>query len=127
MLFALLLGVAQLAARPPVEAPADGLARPELRSPPYYAVILRSAPPCSLGATELASAQADFPAREVFSTDFECAPEANETFTGVRSGLDFIAAYAGRERREATRVLNDVRRRVPDAYLRRMRTLVVAP
>ena len=113
--------------RPPVVGPADGVPRPELRSEPYYAVILKSGPACSLGAREIARAQALFPTREVFSTDFECAPERNETFTGVAPEHDFLALFAGRDRATAERVLHDAKRRFPDANLRRLQTVEVAP
>lgn len=111
--------------------PAGAAARAEARSEPFFAVILRSGPRCSLPERERAAAQALFPRRKVFSQRFECGddPENNVTYTHVNAAAGFLAVFAGRTRAQADAVLAAVRAsgRFPGANLRRMQVVFVYP
>jgi hypothetical protein len=111
--------------------PAGGAARAEDRSAPFYAVILRSGPRCTVGEPERLAAQARFPGRKVFATRFECddGVENNVTYTGVDSRYGFLAVYAGGTRAQADAALALVRAtgRFPGANLRRMQVVRVHP
>ena len=111
--------------------PADGVARAEYKSAPFYAVILKSAPRCSLPEQERLEAQALFPANKVFSTRFQCDDnvEENIDYTNVDRRFGFIAVYAGVEAGEGERFLEKVRAtgRFPGANLRRMQAVLVYP
>ena len=111
--------------------PAGGAARAEDRSAPFYAVVLRSGPRCSVGERERLATQALFPRRKVFATRFECGGDAenNVTYTGVDARYGFLAVYAGGTRAEADAVLASVRaaNRFPGANLRLMRVVRVHP
>ena len=111
--------------------PAGGAARAEDRSAPFYAVVLRSGPRCSVGERERRAAQALFPRRKVFATRFECEGDAenNVTYTGVDARYGFLAVYAGGTRAQADTALARVRAtgRFPGANLRRMRVVRVHP
>src|ERR1043165_3180608 len=75
--------------------PKDGVARDEVRSPPFWAVILRTADPCTIQDKERAAAQALFPRNKVFHTRFECDGdvENNVTYTNVNAKFGFLAVY----------------------------------
>ncbi|HEX2091148.1 MAG TPA: hypothetical protein VHG28_02055 [Longimicrobiaceae bacterium] len=109
--------------------PRDGAARAESRSEPFYAVILRSGPRCSVAERERLAAQALFPRHKVFATRFECDGDGENdvTYTGVDARYGFLAVYAGTTRAAAERVLAGVRAggRFPGANLRRMRAVRV--
>ena len=109
--------------------PADGAARAEDRSAPFYAVILRTAGRCAVGERERLAAQALFPGRKVFATRWECDGdvENNVTYTGVDARYGFLAVYAGESRAQADTALARVRAtgRFPGANLRRMRVVQV--
>jgi len=114
--------------------PRDSVARAEFRSEPFYAVILRSAPRCSIRERERAAAQALFPGRKVFSQRFECDidqsaddQESGITYSNVAERTAFLAVYAGATREQAARVLASARRHYPDAFIRRMQVVVVYP
>ena len=111
--------------------PADGTAREENRSAPFYAVVLRTAPRCSLDERERLAAQALFPDRKVFATRFECEGdvENNLTYTGVDARRGFLAVYAGETRAQAVEVLARVRAtgRFPCTSVRRMSVVRVHP
>ena len=111
--------------------PRDGVARAEVRSDLYYAVILRSARPCAIPERDRAAAQALFPGQKVFSHRFECDDdvENNVTYTGVNRSAGFLAVYAGRNRQQASAMLARVARtgRFPGANLRRMQVVFVFP
>jgi len=110
---------------------ADGKARGEELSAPFLAVILKSAPPCTLGEPERGEAQAVFPRKKVFVLRFECDGDAenNVTYTNVDPRHAFVAVYAGRTREEAEETLAVARLtgRYPDANLRRMQVRFVSP
>lgn len=111
--------------------PADGAARAEDRSAPFYAVILRSGPRCAVGERERAAAQARFPGRKVFATRFECGGDVENdvTYAGVDPRRGFLAVYAGTARAAADSVLAGVRAMgsYPGADLRRMQVVRVRP
>jgi len=111
--------------------PRGGTARAEARSDTFYAVILRSAPACSIPEDDRAATQALFPGRKVFSQRFECDGEVenNVTYTNVSPGRAFLALYAGSTREQGAAILATVERngRFPGANLRRMRVVYVYP
>jgi hypothetical protein len=111
--------------------PADGAARAEDRSAPFYAVILRTAGRCAVGERERLAAQAAFPGRKVFATRWECDGdvENNVTYTGVDVRYGFLAVYAGESRALADAALARVKAtgRFPGANLRRMQVVRVHP
>jgi hypothetical protein len=111
--------------------PMGGVARAEARSDSFYAVILRSAPSCSIPERDRLAAQRLFPARKVFSQRFECDYDAenNVSYTGVNAARAFLAVYAGATRGEAAATLSAVTRtrRFPGANLRRMQAVYVYP
>jgi hypothetical protein len=111
--------------------PRGGVARAEARSDSFYAVILRSAPRCSIPERDRVAAQRLFPARKVFSQRFECDDdeENNVSYTGVNASRAFLAVHAGATRREAAATLSAVARtgRFPGANLRRMQVVYSYP
>jgi hypothetical protein len=118
----------------PFVLPRDSTARDEFRSEPFYAVILRSAPDCSIPERDRRAAQALFPGRKVFSQRFECTvdqaaddEESGVTYTNVARKTAFLAVYAGATRAQALNVLAAARRRFPSANLRRMQVVLVYP
>jgi hypothetical protein len=113
----------------PFELPNDGVARAEIRSERFYAVLLSSPAPCSVTEEQRLAVQAQFPARKVFAMRFDCEEEELITYTNVRAGVGFIAVYAGRTAAEAKSFLAEVLEggRFPGANLRRMQVVLVAP
>lgn len=111
--------------------PKDGVARAEFRSQPFFAVILKTAPRCSVAEAERLQVQAMFPSNKVFATRFECEDSIEEhvTYTDVDPKWGFLAAYAGATAAEADRFLAKVRQsgRFPGANLRKMRAVLAYP
>jgi len=111
--------------------PKDGVARPEVKSPFFYAVILRTAERCAIKEAEQREVQALFPRNKVFHTRFECDddPENNVTYTNVKDKFAFLAVYAGDEREAAEAFLGQVKAmaRFTGANLRRMQAVFVSP
>lgn len=110
--------------------PSKVLARAEDRSTGFYAIILKTAAPCSILEGERQSAQTLFPRNKVFLSRFECEPEDNITYSTIdHSKHGILAVYAGRTKREAGIFLTRVHRtgRFPDAYMRRMAVVRVYP
>ncbi len=111
--------------------PKDGVARAEFRSQPFFAVILKTAPRCSLKENERRQVQALFPSNKVFFTRFGCedALEEHITYTNVDPKHGFLAAYAGATAAEADGFLARVRQsgRFPGANVRKMRAVLVYP
>jgi hypothetical protein len=109
----------------------DGKPRPDHRSAPFYAVLLRTAERCSIKEAERDEVQQFFPRNKVFHTRFECEDdlENNVTYTNVDEKLAFLAVYAGEERGAAERLLAEIRAsgRFPGANLRRMQVVRVSP
>lgn len=111
--------------------PRDGVARPEFRSRPFYAVILRSGGRCTVPERERLAVQAAFPRAKVFATRFECGGDVENavTYEGVDARYGFLAVYAGETWAQADSALARVRAagRFPGANLRRMRAVLVYP
>jgi hypothetical protein len=111
--------------------PGDGVASAEALSDSFYAVILRSAPPCSIRERDRVAAQRLFPGRKVFSQRFECDDdvENNVSYRGVNPSRAFLAVYAGATRQQAAATLSAVTRthRFPSANLRRMQAVYNYP
>jgi hypothetical protein len=113
------------------ETPKDEIARTEYRSEPFYAVILKTVPACSVTEAERTATQALWPGHKVFATRFGCDdnPEENITYTNVNAKVGFIAVYAGTTSAEANRLLAAVKAtgRFPGANIRRMQAVLVYP
>ena len=113
------------------ETPQDGVARDEFRSAPFYAVILKSAPPCSVKEKERAEIQALFPSNKVFAPLTSCDqdPEDTISYTNVNPKAGFIAVYAGESLEQAQQFLASVKQsgRFPGANLRRMQAVLGYP
>jgi len=111
--------------------PRDAAARADDRSEPFFAVILRSGPRCSIAEEQRRAAQLLFPRNKVFSQRFECDGdvENNITYTSVSASAAFLALHAGSTRAAADAALARVRatRRFPGANLRRMQVVRVHP
>jgi len=109
------------------ELPRDGIARPEWRSEPFFAVILKSAPRCKVTEEERREAQALFTGRKVFASRFACDDdmENNVSYTNTDAKRAFLAVYAGEDRAAAEEMLARVKAmdRFPGANLRRMQVV----
>ena len=108
--------------------PTDGKPRGEVKSAPFYAVILRTVERCRLDEKERLAAQALFPRNKAFATRFECDDdvENNVTYTGVDAKHGFLAVYAGETQPAARAFLAEVKRtgKFPGANLRKMQVVV---
>jgi hypothetical protein len=110
--------------------PADGVAKAEERSQPFFAVIVVSAARCSIPDAERVRIQALFPARKVFSARFECDGdvENNVKYTNVAGNAAFVAVHAGATRAEAEAVLAQAKAKgFAGANVRRMQAVFVHP
>lgn len=111
--------------------PTDGVARPEFRSEPFYAIILKTVPACRVTEEERLAVQALLPGQKVFSTRFGCddSPEENITYTNVNAKVGFLAVYAGTTPAQAGQLLAKVKTtgRFPGANIRRMQVVLVYP
>ena len=107
----------------------NGVARAEEKSEWFYAVLLRSAPACSITESQRLVTQAAFPRRKVFSSRFQCDDdvENNVRYEGTNESVTFLAVYAGRTLPTARAFVNESRmsRRYPGANIRRMRVVRV--
>lgn len=97
----------------------------------FYAVILRSAPKCSIAEDERIEVQGLFPRNKVFAMRFECDDdvENNITYRGVDDSVGFVAVFAGRTLPAAKNFLRTVQTtgRFPGANVRKMQVVAVAP
>lgn len=111
--------------------PRDEVARAEVRSDSFFAVILRSGARCSITEADRAPVQAGFPDRKVFAERAMCEDdvENNVAYTGVSDSVSFLAVFAGRDRPAADSALAEVQRsgRFPGANLRRMQVVFMIP
>jgi hypothetical protein len=111
--------------------PRDETARADDRSDPFFAVILRSGPRCSISEEQRRAAQLLFARNKVFSQRFECDDDVENdiTYTNVSASAVFLAVHAGGTRATADALLARVRatRRFPGANLRRMQVVRVHP
>jgi hypothetical protein len=113
------------------QVPTDGVARADFKSAPFYAIILKTAKPCSVTEPERLKAQAHFPGNKVFTTRFECEGEVEEniTYTNVNPKFGFLAVYAGSTLAQARQFLSSVEAtgQFPGANIRRMEVVLVYP
>ena len=113
------------------ELPKDGVARAEVRSAPFYAVVLASGTRCRFTEAQRLEAQALFPGAKVFSARFGCDddPENNVSYTNVDPKAGFIAVHAGADRAAAQAMLERVKAtgRFPGANVREMQAVFVYP
>ena len=111
--------------------PKDGVARAEFRSQPFFAVILRTAPRCSLKEDERRQVQALFPSNKVFFTRFGCedAFEEHITYTNVDPKYGFLAVHAGPAAKDADAILAAANASglFPGANVRRLQAVLVYP
>lgn len=111
--------------------PNDQVARAEVRSASFYAVILKSGARCKFTEAERAEIQKSFPRQKVFSTQFGCNDdhENNITYTNIDPKAGFIAVYAGADRKAGQGALERVKAlgRFPGANLRQMQVVFVYP
>lgn len=111
--------------------PRDGVARAEVRSAPFFAVILVSGAPCGFTERERADAQALFPQAKVFNARFGCDGdvENNVSYSGVDPKAGFLAVHAGADRAAGEAMLARVKAtgRFPGANVRRMEAVFVYP
>ena len=115
----------------PFETPKDAVARPEFRSAPFYAVILKTLGRCAPVEHERAGIQELFPRNKVFAPMFECEQEPEDTvrYTNVDPKVGFIAVYAAQDLEDAEEFLAAVNQLglFPGANLRRMQAVLVYP
>ena len=111
--------------------PRDGKARAEVRSAPFYAVILKSGARCSITEGERLGTQKRFPESKVFSARFGCDDDAenNVSYTDVDPKAGFLAVHAGPDRAAGDAMLARVKALglYPGANLRRMQAAFVFP
>ena len=111
--------------------PRDGMARAEFRSQPFFAVILKTAPRCSVTEAERLQVQAMFPSNKVFAPRFECDDSSEEhvTYTNVDPTFGFLAVHAGATSKDAETMLATARSsgRFPGANIRRMQAVLIYP
>jgi len=109
---------------------ADGVARDEQRSAPFYAVILVSGAACRVTERQRSDIQALFPRHKVFSyRHCEDAVEENVSYSNVDSKRDFVAVYAGEDRAAGEEMLVMVKsmNRFAGANIRRMEVIYGYP
>ncbi|MBC8024710.1 MAG: hypothetical protein H7Y89_01850 [Steroidobacteraceae bacterium] len=113
------------------KTPNDGVARAEILSESFYAVILKTADRCTITEAERLEAQGRFPKTKVFSMRFQCDDdiEENISYTNVNDKFGFLAVYAGLTLREAKVRLAEVKAtgRFPGANIRRMQAKLIYP
>ena len=72
------------------------------RSPPFFAVILKSGKLCGIDDTERVKAQQQFPAAKVFLHRYMCEDFGDKvTYTNINEKSGFVAVYAGETEAEA--------------------------
>ena len=110
---------------------ADGKARAQQRSAPFFAVVLRTTRRCEVKSAEADEIQALFPDRKVFYSRFECDDRAenNVSYSNVEPKAGFIALYAGEGRAVAGETLARVKatQRFPGANLRSVQVIYNSP
>ena len=97
------------------------------KSQPFYAVILKSAPICSLADDERSRAQKIFPRAKVFLHRYFCEDFGDKvTYSNVNEKSGFVAVYAGDTPAAAEPILASAKASgYPDANIRRMEVIVV--
>ena len=96
------------------------------KSQPFYAVILKSAPLCSLADSERLRAQKVFPRAKVFLHRYFCEDFGDKvTYSGVNEKSGFVAVYAGDTEAAAAAILSLAKASgYADANVRRMEVIV---
>lgn len=96
------------------------------RSQPFYAVILKSAPLCSIDDSERTAAQKQFPGAKIFLHRHLCDDFNDKvTYSNVNAKSGFIAVYAGETEAAARQVLDQAKAAgFAGANLRRMEVVV---
>ena len=111
--------------------PNDGIARAEFASDPFYAIILMSAPRCTITEAERQNIQAIFPRNKVFMERFGCNDDITEqtSYSNVSPDVCFIAIHEGATEAEARALMAnmDVTTRFPGANIRKMQAVVNYP
>ena len=97
------------------------------KSQPFYAVILKSAPICSLADAERMRAQKVFPRAKVFLHRYFCEDFGDKvTYANVNEKSGFVAVYAGDSAAAAELSLALAKASgYPDANIRRLEVIVV--
>src|SRR5262245_58878613 len=97
------------------------------KSQPFYAVILKSAPICTLAEAERSRAQKIFPRAKVFLHRYFCEDFGDKvTYSNVNEKSGFVAVYAGDTPAAAEPILASAKASgYPDANIRRMEVIVV--
>jgi len=97
------------------------------RSVKFYAIILKSATPCSLSEKERLRTQKLFPTHKVYMSRMGCKPELETmiSYTNVNPDYGFMAVYGGANFKQARQYLKKVLAtgKFPDAYIRRMQVV----
>jgi hypothetical protein len=113
------------------KTPGDDIARVEILSESFYAVILKTAERCTITEDERLNAQGHFPETKVFSMRFYCDDniEENISYTNVNDKFGFLAVYAGPTLKGAKARLAMVKAtgRFPGANIRKMQAKRVYP
>ena len=113
------------------DTPKDEIARAEYLSESFYAIILKTAEPCSISETERLETQRAFPGAKVFSMRFQCDDgiDENISYTNVNDKFGFLAVYAGRTMKDAKATLEAVKAtgKFQDANIRKMQAKLVYP
>ncbi len=111
--------------------PADGVARAEVVSKPFYAILLKTADRCTITEAERQKTQQLLPRTKVFSMRFMCDDDVEEniTYSNVNDKFAFLAAYAGTTLKEAKAYLAEIQAsgRFPGANIRKMQASRVSP
>lgn len=97
-------------------------------SAPFYAVLLKTAPLCSIQEEERLKVQALFPRQKVFVHQYFCQDFGDKvTYTNVNAKVGFIAVYAGATVADANAALARITAMgmFPDANVRKMAAVVV--
>src|SRR5215813_1711152 len=95
--------------------------RPQDKSAPFYAVILRSGELCKIGDDERVKTQALFPRNKVFLHRYFCEDFNDKvTYTNINRKIGFVAVYAGETSGAANKLLSEAKAKFPDANIRRM-------
>jgi hypothetical protein len=113
------------------EIPNDGIARAEVTSETFYAILLKTADRCTISETERQQTQQLFPRSKVFSMRFSCDDDVEEniTYTNVNDKFGFLAVYAGLTLKDAKARLAEVKAtgKYSGANIRKMQAKRISP
>lgn len=103
----------------------------ESKSVPFYALILKTYPKCSIKDTERLAAQRLFPKQKVFY-ERNCSDDNYEdmiSYTSVDYNYDFLAVYAGSTLNEAKKLSAQIKKmnHYPGYNIRKMQVLHSIP